>query len=74
MKEKTREFTEGNKILDGIGDLLFVMDKNRIIMRVNKSTCDALKKEPEDLIGKHCYEVLNGNGCCLLELPSKKDF
>ena len=28
-KEKTRESAEVNKILDGIGDLLFVMDRNR---------------------------------------------
>ena len=30
-KEKTEESHEVNKILDGIGDLLFVMDRNRVI-------------------------------------------
>jgi PAS domain S-box-containing protein len=59
-KEKTKESTELNRILDGIGDLLFVMDRNRIITRVNKTSCDALKKKPEEFIGKHCYEVVHG--------------
>ena len=73
-KEKTRESTEVNKILDGIGDLLFVMDKNRIITRVNKSTCDALKKKPEDLIGKHCYEVVHGTNEPWPNCPAGKTF
>ena len=73
-KEKTRESTEVNKILDGIGDLLFVMDKNRIITRVNKSTCDALKKKPEDLIGKHCYEVVHGTNEPFPNCPAGKTF
>jgi PAS domain S-box-containing protein len=59
-KEKNRESTEVNKILDGIGDLLFVMDRKRVITRVNKSTCNTLRKKPEELIGKHCYEVVHG--------------
>jgi PAS domain S-box-containing protein len=73
-KEKTRESTEVNKILDGIGDMLFVMDKNRIITRVNKSTCDALKKKPEDLIGKHCYEVMHGTNEPWPNCPAGKTF
>jgi PAS domain S-box-containing protein len=60
--------------LDGIGDLLFVMDKNRIITRVNKSTCDALKKKPEDLIGKHCYEVVHGTNEPWPNCPAGKTF
>jgi PAS domain S-box-containing protein len=73
-KEKTRESTEVNKILDGIGDLLFVMDRNRVITRVNKSTCDALKKKPEDLIGKHCYEVVHGTSEPWPNCPAGKTF
>ena len=60
--------------MDGIGDLLFVMDKNRIITRVNKSTCDALKKKPEDLIGKHCYEVVHGTNEPWPNCPAGKTF
>ena len=73
-KEKTRESLEVNKILDGIGDLLFVMDKNRVITRVNKRTCDVLKKKPEELIGKHCYEVVHGTSGPWLNCPAGKTF
>ena len=50
------------------------MDKNRIITRVNKSTCDALKKKPEDLIGKHCYEVVHGTNEPWPNCPAGKTF
>ncbi len=73
-KEKTKESDEVNKILDGVGDLLFVMDKNRIITRVNKSTCDVLKKKPEDLIGKHCYEVVHRTNVPWSNCPAGKTF
>ncbi|MGA3060326.1 MAG: PAS domain S-box protein [Candidatus Bathyarchaeia archaeon] len=73
-KEKTRESSEVNKILDGIGDLLFVIDKNRIINRINKSTCDALKKKPEELIGKHCYEVMHKTNNPWPNCPAEKTF
>jgi PAS domain S-box-containing protein len=73
-KEKIRESAEVNKILDGIGDLLFVMDRNRVITRVNKSTCDVLKKKPEDLIGKYCYEVVHGTKEPWPNCPAGKTF
>ena len=73
-KEKTKESDEVNKILDGIGDLLFVMDKNRVITRVNKSTCEVLKKKPEELIGKHCYEVVHGTNEPWPNCPAGKTF
>ena len=72
--EKTKEAHEVNKILDNIGDLLFVMDKNRIITRINKSTCDAFKKKPEDLIGKHCYEVVHRTNKPWQNCPARKTF
>ena len=51
---------ETDLIVDCLGDLLFVMDKNRFITKVNKTTCDFLKKKPEELIGRHCYEIMHG--------------
>ncbi|HEX7482648.1 MAG TPA: PAS domain-containing protein, partial [Candidatus Bathyarchaeia archaeon] len=73
-EEKTKETYDVNKILDNIGDLLFVMDKNRVITRVNKSTCDALKKKPEELIGKHCYEVVHRTNKPWQNCPAEKTF
>jgi PAS domain S-box-containing protein len=72
--ERTREFNEVSNILDGIGDLLFVMDKNRIITRVNKSTCQALRKKPEEIVGKRCCEVVHGSNEPWPNCPACKTF
>jgi PAS domain S-box-containing protein len=72
-EEKTRS-DETRKILDGIGDLLFVMDKNRVIIKVNKSACDTFKKKPEELIGKHCFEIVHGTDCPWPECPATNTF
>lgn len=48
---------------DAITDLVSVQDKESRLVRVNKAYADILKTKPEDLIGKHCYEVLHGTSC-----------
>ncbi|MGZ5192107.1 MAG: PAS domain-containing protein, partial [Flavisolibacter sp.] len=73
-KEKTKETIEVNKILDNIGDQVFLIDKNRVIIRVNKRTCDALKKKPKELIGKHCYQVMHGTNEAWFNCPAGKTF
>jgi PAS domain S-box-containing protein len=77
---KERETKEKSKcdeiraIIDGIGDLLFVMDKKRVITEVNKSTCNMFKKKPEELIGKHCYEIVHGTDCPWPDCPATETF
>ena len=47
-EQERQEKAKSNEIqglFNGIGDLLFFMDKNRIITQVNKATCDAFKKK-----------------------------
>jgi len=60
------------KIFDAISDFVFVLDKNSRFVRVNKATCDLLKKEPEVLIGKRCFEVLHGTDKPWPNCPCKK--
>jgi len=57
--ENTKINEEIDEILDGIGDPVFVLDKNQVILRVNKATCELLRKKAEEIIGKHCYEVVH---------------
>ncbi|MCW4005523.1 MAG: PAS domain S-box protein [Candidatus Bathyarchaeota archaeon] len=75
-KEKLLESKaqECQKILDGINDWLFVIDKNHVIKQVNKSFYTALKKKPEDLIGKHCYEVVHGTNKPWATCPAVRTF
>ena len=49
-----------DRTLDGIGDMLFILDNSQKVIRVNKAACKVLDKKPEELLGKHCYEVVHG--------------
>jgi PAS domain S-box-containing protein len=73
-REEKGKSDETDAIIDGIGDLLFVMDKNRVITKVNKATCDAFKKKPEELLGKHCFEIVHGTDKPWTECPATKTF
>jgi PAS domain S-box-containing protein len=73
-REALSKAEEIRAIVDGIGDLLFVMDKNRILTKVNKATCDAFKKKPEEMIGKHCFEIVHGTNCPWPYCPATKTF
>jgi PAS domain S-box-containing protein len=63
---------ENDSIIDCIGDLLFVIDTNHVITKVNKSTCEIFKRKPEDLIGKHCYEIVHGTDKPWCNCPATK--
>jgi PAS domain S-box-containing protein len=65
---------ENENIFDCIGDLLFVIDQKHVIIKVNKSACEALKKKPEELIGKHCYEIVHGMNKPWSNCPAIKTF
>ncbi len=73
-KENENKVAEIAKIVNNIGDLLFVMDADRRLVMVNKSTCDAFKKKPEELIGKHCYEIVHGTDKPWPNCPATKTF
>lgn len=45
---------------DAITDLVSVLDKDYRIVKVNKALAGFLNKKPEELVGKHCFEVMHG--------------
>lgn len=49
-------------IFDSITDMVFFLDTDFIIRKVNKTVLEKLKKNPEDLVGKKCYEVFPCSG------------
>lgn len=60
-------------------DYISVHDKNFQIIRINKALANLLGKEPEEVIGKFCYEVFHGtskpwpNCPHIRSIESKKD-
>jgi PAS domain S-box-containing protein len=71
-REERAKSEEVHRILDGVGDLLFVLDKDMVIVKVNKATCNALKKKPEEMLGKHCYEIVHGTNNPWPDCPATK--
>ncbi|MGB9854002.1 MAG: PAS domain-containing sensor histidine kinase [Candidatus Bathyarchaeales archaeon] len=51
---------EWKKTFDAISDVVFILDTDFRFVKVNKALCNVLKKRPEEVIGKRCFEVLHG--------------
>jgi len=58
--ELRRSKEEWEKTFDAIGDVATIQDMDMRIIRVNRATCKLLKRTPDELIGKFCYEVFRG--------------
>jgi len=50
---------EWGRTFNAIADLVFIVDKDFTITKMNKAFPEALKLKPEDIIGKKCYELLH---------------
>ena len=50
---------EWEKTFEAISDLIFIQDKDHVILRANKAFAGALKLRPEDVVGKKCYQLLH---------------
>src|SRR3990170_957506 len=60
-EERVKKASEDwKKTFDAISDFVFIIDTDFRLVKVNRSLCNALKKEPEELIGKRRFEVLHG--------------
>ncbi len=72
-EEKIKQTAEEwRTTFDSITDLVFIQDKDFRIVRVNKAFADAVKMEPEELIGRHCYEIAHGTNEPVSNCPAKK--
>lgn len=50
---------EWRQTFDAIPDLVSLHDSNFRILRANKALADFVDVKPEELIGKHCYEIFH---------------
>jgi len=56
----TEAAEEWRKTFDSITDLVSIHDKDFKLVRVNRAVANLVGKKPEDLIGKHCYQIFHG--------------
>jgi PAS domain S-box-containing protein len=50
---------EWERTFDSISDLVFIQDKNNVILKINKACAKALKLDSHDVVGRKCYEVFH---------------
>jgi len=55
-----RSEREKRLILEGVSDLVTFQDPELRICWANKAAGDSVGKKPEELVGKHCYEIWHG--------------
>jgi len=69
VEERTAELSESKRKLEGlfnsIADLITVQDKEYRIVMANRAVFGLLKRSPQEVIGRKCYEVYhNRNAPC----------
>ncbi len=55
-----RSEKEKSLILEGVSDLVTFQDTELKIRWANKAAGDSVGKKPEELVGRHCYEIWHG--------------
>ena len=64
LKQHIAEIEKANRELDNIfdamEDLVFVINKDSIITRINSACASFLKAKPQDIIGKKCHDLVHG--------------
>lgn len=54
--------TVWSKIFDSIQDMVSIHDKDFTIIKVNKALADFFRMEPEEIIGRKCFELFHDKG------------
>jgi PAS domain S-box-containing protein len=51
---------EWERIFTAIGDIATIQDSSHRILRANRKACEVFGLQPEELVGKFCYELFHG--------------
>ncbi|MHC4203843.1 MAG: PAS domain S-box protein, partial [Planctomycetota bacterium] len=64
LKQAEEEFRkardEWERTFESVPDLIFILDMNHRIVRINKTVAERFGCTKEDIVGKFCYEVIHG--------------
>ena len=69
LEQATQEW---RTTFDSITDMVCILDNDSRITRVNMAYANMLKKEPRELIGKACYELIHKTDCPCQDCPHQK--
>lgn len=60
---------EWQQTFDAVKEIILLISPNFEILQINKAGCESLKKIPQELIGKKCYEIVHGLDKPIPECP-----
>lgn len=63
---------ELENIFESISDMVYFVNNDYVIKNINRAVCRRLGKNPEEIIGKKCYEVIHGINKPLENCPHRK--
>ncbi|NOZ71298.1 MAG: PAS domain S-box protein, partial [Chloroflexi bacterium] len=61
---------EWRRTFDAMSDMITVQDADFRIIRANRAIVDALGISFQDILGKHCYQVIHDLSCPIVDCPS----
>ena len=69
-EEKVRQVAEEwQTTFDSISDMVSIQDRDYKLIRINKAYSDAVGMKMEDIIGRHCHEVVHNAASHILNCP-----
>lgn len=71
QKNIERAKQEWEATFDAVPDLISIMDINHRIVRVNQSLAERIGREPGDLVGKRCHDIMHDRCAPLSDCPLK---
>lgn len=61
--------SEWEQTFDAVPDLIAILDRNHIIQRVNRAMADKMNLDPQDAIGRPCYELCHASDAPIHNCP-----
>lgn len=68
----SRAEAELENIFRSISDMVYISDKDYTIKNINKAVVEKIGKQPDEIIGKKCYEIFHGSNEPLEACPHHK--
>ena len=59
MRSAAREW---QVTFDGVADAVFVLDTQQRVLRCNKAAAALFQKSIDEIVGRHCWEIVHGTG------------
>jgi PAS domain S-box-containing protein len=59
-------------VFDALPDLIAILDRNHMVVKINKAMAERLGVSPDEGVGLHCYEVVHHTDAPIMGCPHSK--